>query len=51
MDEQRRQEDQDKEPELRRPDDTIADLEPEEEKSQAVKGGWSGSGSDRPTES
>lgn len=51
MDEQRRREDQEQEPGLKRPDDTVEDLEPEQEKSEAVKGGWSGPGGDRPTES
>ena len=51
MDKQRRQEDQEKEPEPKRPDAAVVDLEPKEEESKAVSGGWSGSGSDRPTES
>ncbi len=38
-DEQRQQEKQEKEPEVRRPDEAIKDLEPEEGEGDAVKGG------------
>lgn len=39
MDENKQQDKQEKEPEVRRPDEAIKDLEPEKEKGHAVKGG------------
>jgi hypothetical protein len=39
MDEQQPQTQQEKKPELRRPDDAVKDLEPDEEAAEAVKGG------------
>ena len=41
MDEQKRPDRQEKEPELRRPDEAVKDLEPENEEGEAVKGGAS----------
>ena len=39
MDEQRQADKQEKEPEVRRPDEAIKDLEPDKEEGDAVKGG------------
>jgi hypothetical protein len=39
MDEQKQPQPQEKEPELRRPDDTVKDLAPEVEEGAEVKGG------------
>ena len=39
MDEQRQPDKLEKEPELRRPDEAIKDLEPDKEEGDAVKGG------------
>ena len=39
-DEQRNQVKQEKEPELKRPDEAVKDLEPDREEGDAVKGGY-----------
>jgi hypothetical protein len=39
MDEQRQPDPQEKEPELKRPDEAVKDLEPDREEGDAVKGG------------
>jgi hypothetical protein len=41
MDEQRQPDKPEKEPQLRRPDEAIKDLEPDQEEGDAVKGGSS----------
>jgi hypothetical protein len=40
MDEQRKQVEQEKEPELKRPDEAVKDLEPDKAEGDAVKGGY-----------
>ncbi len=40
MTDERKLPDQEKEPELKRPDEAIKDLEPDEQEGDAVKGGY-----------
>jgi hypothetical protein len=40
MDERKRQEEPTKDAELKRPEEAIRDLEPDEQESEAVKGGY-----------
>jgi hypothetical protein len=49
VDEQKEPASQEKEPELRRPDEAVKDLEPEEQESEAVKGGSFSFGASNPS--